>query len=582
MNQKIYRVNVRDRTITEEPIPAAYRKLGGRGLTSALVSAEVPPRCHPLSSENKLIIAPGLLAGSLASTSGRLSVGGKSPLTGGIKESNAGGTAGQALGWLGIAAILLEDLPEDPEARYVLKFNSEGGTLENHPELAGLGNYATCDSLRAIYGAKSTSFLTIGPVGELKLAAASIAVTDREGRPTRHAGRGGLGAVMGSKGVKAIVLDTAGVQRPKGHDPKAMQRASQRLAKLMADHPVSGETLPLYGTNALAEVINAAGAYPTRNFSTGTFEGVHKISGETERDTILARGGNPRHGCQAGCTIQCSSIYPGADGDYISKGPEYETVWANGANCGIDDLDAIAQIDRLDDDLGLDTIEMGCVFAVAMEGGLLPFGDASGVIRLLDEEIRHGTPLGRILASGTETTGRIFGVCRIPCVKGQAMPAYDPRSIKGIGVTYATSPMGADHTAGYTIAQNVLHVGGQIPPLETEGQVDLSRELQIATAALDSTGLCLFVAFPMLDGPEVAEALMELLTAYRGESWTLDDYLALGRSTLHRELDFNRRAGFSPVADRLPDFMRREALPPHDSVFDIPDEELDKVHETIR
>ncbi len=577
-----YRVNLRTRSVTSGSVPDAYQGLGGRALTSALVSAEVPPQCHPLSAENKLVIAPGLLAGSLASTSGRLSVGAESPLTHGIKEASVGGTAGHAMGWLGIAAIVLEDQPEDADAWYVLKVSAGGMTIETMPELAGLGNYDTCDRLREKFGSKTTSFLTIGPAGEMKLGSASIAVVDREGRPTRHAGRGGLGAVMGSKRVKAIVVDTEGVKRPPGHDAKAMQQASKRLAKLMADHPTSGETLPQYGTNALTEVINAAGMYPTRNFSTGTFEGVHKISGEAERDTIVARGGDPQHACQTGCTIQCSAIYPDQDGEYLSKGPEYETVWAHGGNCGIDDLDAIARMDRLEDDLGLDTIEMGCAFAVAMEGGLLPFGDAEGIIRLLDEDIRNGTPIGRVLASGTSTTGRVFGVSRIPCVKGQSMPAYDPRGAKGIGVTYATTPMGADHTAGYAIAQNILGVGGDVQPLEVEGQVDLSRGLQIATASLDSTGLCLFVAFPMLDIPEVLEAIMEILTAYRGETWTADSYLEMGRKTLQRELDFNRRAGFSPEDDRIPDFMCNEPLAPLNSVFDVPGEELDKVHADVR
>jgi aldehyde:ferredoxin oxidoreductase len=580
--KKIFRVNIRTLSITEGPVPEAFQRLGGRGMTSAIVSTEVPPKCHPLSAENKLVIATGLLAGSLASTSGRLSVGAKSPLTGGIKESSAGGTVGQALGWLDVAAIVVEDRPDDPNARYVLKVDRSGLTIENMPELAGLGNYDTCDTLREKYGEKKTSFMTIGPVGEMKLASASIAVVDREGNPTRHAGRGGLGAVMGAKGVKAIVVDTEGVKRPPGHDPKAMQQASKRLAKLMADHSTSGETLPRYGTNALAEVINAAGAYPTRNFATGTFEGVHKISGEAERDIIIERDGAPEHACQTGCTIQCSSIYNDEGGEYLSKGPEYETVWAHGGNCAIDDLDAIARMDRLDDDLGLDTIEMGCAIAVAMEGGLIPFGDAAGVIRLLDEDVRNGTPLGRILASGTETTGRVFGVSRIPCVKGQAMPAYDPRAAKGIGVTYATTPMGADHTAGYAIAQNILGVGGDVPPLQVDGQVDLSRELQIATAGLDSTGLCLFVAFPMLDEPEVLQKVLDILSAYRGETWSADDFADLGRKTLQREIEFNRRAGFSAEDDRLPDFCRHEPLAPHDSVFDVPDEELDKVHEYAR
>jgi len=334
----------------------------------------------------------------------------------------------------------------------------------------------------------------------------------------------------------------------------------------------------MYGTNVLAEVINAAGAYPTRNFSDGTFEGVDAISGETERETMIARKGNPTHPCHTGCTIRCSSIYVDEKGEYISKGPEYETVWAHGANCGISDLDAIARMDRADDDIGLDTIEMGATFGVAMEGGLLAFGDHEGVLRLLDE-VRQGTPLGRILGSGAAVTARAFGVSRVPCVKGQALPAYDPRAAKGIGVTYATSTMGADHTAGYAICQNVLGVGGNVDPLKPDGQVALSAALQQATAAIDSTGFCLFIAFCVLDVPDAGQAVVDLINAHCGTEWSGDDYLEnLGRATLRTERSFNQAAGFTAADDRLPDFFTTELLAPHNSVFDVPDKELDATH----
>jgi len=573
----ILRANLRTRSISSQPCDADYRKLGGRALTSAIVAAEVPPTCHPLSAANRLVVAPGLLSGGISPGSGRLSVGAKSPLTGGIKEANSGGTAAQALGRLGIAAIVLEDQPEDPDARYVLKLDAEGAELVAMPELAGLGNYDTVDRLRERFGEK-VRCLSIGPVGERMSATASVAVTDPEGRPTRHAGRGGMGAVMGSKGVKAIVVDPSGCKVSPSQDLDAMKDACKRFADAVKKHPVTSETLPTYGTNALAGVINAAGAYPTRNFSSGTFEGIDKISGETQRETVLKRHGRTKHSCHAGCLIGCSSIYPDEKGEFLSKGPEYETVWAHGADCGIDDLDAIARMDRLDDDLGMDTIEIGATFGVAMEGGLLPFGDHEGVLRIMDEDIRDGTPLGRLLTSGAETAAKAFGVSRVPCVKGQAMPAYDPRAVKGMGVTYATSPMGADHTAGYSVAANVLGVGGTVDPLKPEGQVELSRNLQIATAALDSTGLCLFVSFPMLDMPEAGEAVVDMLAAHTGEAWTADDYLAMGRTTLQAEVAFNRQAGLTAEHDRVPAFFKTEPLAPHNVVFDVPDEELDQVH----
>jgi len=327
----ILRVNLRTLTTNTQSCPAEHKNLGGRSLTSAIVAAEVPASCHPLAGDNRLVFAPGLLGGSTGSTSGRLSVGAKSPLTGGIKESNSGGTAGQAMARLGIAAIVLEDQPQDKDTLYVLKIDSSGNELVAMPELAGLGNYDTCDKLRAKFGEK-ISCISIGPVGEMKLSAASVAVTDMEGRPTRHAGRGGMGAVMGSKCVKAIVLDSSGCDRPAGGDPEAMKAAAKRFAKLMGEHATTAETLPLYGTNALAGVINAAGAYPTRNFSAGVFEGIDGISGETGRDIMLSRKGLAKHACQPGCVIGCSGIYNDENGEFVTKAPEYETVWAHGAD----------------------------------------------------------------------------------------------------------------------------------------------------------------------------------------------------------------------------------------------------------
>jgi len=233
-------------------------------------------------------------------------------------------------------------------------------------------------------------------------------------------------------------------------------------------------------------------------------------------------------------------------------------------------------MDRLYDAIGLDTIEIGATLAVAMEAGLAKFGDAKAAIRFL-KEIRKGSPLGRMLGSGAKLTGQALGVERVPVVKGQAMPAYDPRAAQGIGVTYATTPMGADHTAGYAIAQNVLKVGGFLDPLKPAGQVELSRRLQIATAALDSTGLCLFTAFCVLDQPEALQAICEMIGAVRGVKFSEDDFITLGKRVLKAERDFNARAGFTSADDRLPAFFRHEKLPPHQAVFDVPDAELDTV-----
>ncbi len=559
-----------------EPMPAAYSGLGGRGLTSAIVAHEVPPSCHPLGEDNKLVIAPGLLSGSAAAMSGRISVGCKSPLTGGIKEANAGGMPAQMLGRLGFAAVVLEGKPQD-DTLYRVYLGKDKVEIRPDNSLKGLGNYALAEKMKAEYGDK-VSLISIGPAGEMKMSSASVACTDMEFRPTRHAGRGGVGAVMGSKGVKVIVVDDAGcgVRRPK--DAEAFKEANKKFVEGLRKHAVTGQGLPAYGTNVLTNVINEAGAYPTKNFMWGRFANCNKISGETQAELENARGGqgSATHGCHRGCVIRCSGTYYDKDGAYLSKQPEYETVWAFGGNCEIDDLDAIATLDRLCDDFGLDTIETGATVAVAMEAGVAAFGDAQAAIRLV-KEIGAGTPLGRILGNGAAVTGRVFGVERVPVVKGQAMPAYDPRGVQGIGVTYATSTMGADHTAGYAVAANILGVGGNVNPLQPAGQVDLSRNLQIATAAVDATGMCLFIAFAILDQPETFQALIDLINTFHGLKLTADDVTALGKKVLSLEREFNRKAGFTSAMDRLPDYFRKEKLPPHNVVFQVKDEDLDQV-----
>ena len=562
--------------VKSEPI-GSYAGLGGRALTSTIIAKEVPPLCHPLGEDNKLVIAPGLLSGSAAAMSGRISVGCKSPLTGGIKEANAGGMASQMLGRLGIAAIVLEGKPTDGTL-YKLSISKDKVDIKPDNSLKMLGNYAVTEKMKAAHGDK-VSCISIGQAGEMKLAGASIAFTDMEFRPTRHAGRGGVGAVMGSKGVKVIVVDDTGcaVRSPK--EPDKFKEANKNWVAGLRKHAVTGQGLPTYGTNVLTNVINEAGAYPTKNFMWGRFDGCSKISGETQAETENARGGegSATHGCHRGCVIRCSGTYYDKDGHYLTKQPEYETVWAHGGNCGIDDLDAIAMLDRLDDDFGLDTIEMGAAIGVAMEAGVAKFGDAQAAINLV-KEVGKGTPLGRILGSGAGLTGKVFGVERVPVVKNQAMPAYDPRGVQGIGVTYATTTQGADHTAGYAVTANILGVGGKVDALKPEGQVELSRNLQIATAAIDSTGMCLFIAFAILDQPETFQALLDLLGSFGGQKLTGDDVVGLGKSILKMEREFNTKAGFTKEMDRLPDYFKKEKLPPHNVTFMVTDSELDQVY----
>ena len=559
--------------VSEGPM-GPYEGVGGRALTSAIVAKEVPPLCHPLGEDNKLVIAPGLLSGTAAAISGRISVGCKSPLTGGIKEANSGGQPSQVLAMLGYGAIVLEGKPKD-NSLYKVFISKDGVKVTPDNSLRMLGNYDLVEKMKKEYGEK-ISCISIGPAGEMKMSAASVAFTDMELRPTRHAGRGGVGAVMGAKGVKVIVVSEAGAERRTPKNPEKFREANKKFTEGLKKHPVTGEGLPAYGTNVLTNVINEAGAYPTKNFMWGRFDTCQKISGETQAQIETSRGGLATHGCHRGCVIQCSGTFVDKDGHYVSKQPEYETVWALGGNCCIDDLDVIARLDRLCDDIGVDTIEMGAAIGVAMEAGLAKFGDGQASINLL-KEVGKGSPIGRILGNGAAVTGKVFGVERVPVVKGQALPAYDPRGIMGIGVTYATSTQGADHTAGYAVTANVMKVGGYVDPLKPEGQVELSRNLQIATAAVDSTGMCLFIAFAVLDQPETFQALIDLLNAFYGLSLTADDVTALGKQILKTEREFNLSAGLTSKQDRLPDFFKKETLSPHNLTFTVKDEELDQV-----
>jgi len=569
---KILRVNMATRAILTEPVPEKYAALGGRGLTSRLVADEVPPDCEPLGPFNKLILAPGLLSGTSAPSSGRISVGGKSPLTGTIKEANSGGIASQKIANLGYKAVIIEGKPPAGEL-FLLRITAAGAELSPAGDLAGKGGYETVALLKERYGAK-TAVIFIGPAGEMLMPAAGIGLNDPEGHASRYAGRGGLGAVMGSKGLKAIVIDSPKTFDVPVKDRERFKAAARKFTEILQSHPVTGQALPAYGTNVLMNIINEAGTLPTRNFSRGRFERANDVGGEKEAELCTARGGKATHACNPGCVMRCSNIFILPDGTAVGS-VEYETAWAFGPNLEIADLDTIAEMNYICNDVGLDTIEAGCTLGVLMEAGVLPFGDGRAAIEAL-KEVGRGSPLGRIIGSGATFAGKTYGITRIPAVKGQGIPAYDPRSCRGNGVTYATTPMGADHTAGYAVTANILKVGGYVSPLLDDGQIELSRNLQIATAAVDSTGLCLFVAFAVLDNPEALPAIIEMINAMYGLTLTAEDVMALGKDILRTEKEFNVRAGFGKADDRLPEFFYTEELEPHHTRFALK-EELDEV-----
>ncbi|MCL4425384.1 MAG: aldehyde ferredoxin oxidoreductase [Firmicutes bacterium] len=449
----------------------------------------------------------------------------------------------------------------------MLVISSAGARLEDAEDLRGLGTIRAARVLAERYGEKAAISL-IGPAGEHLLPAAGIAGTDQEGFPGRYSGRGGLGAVMASKGLKAVVVLAETARPLTAVDKTLWDEALKEYNRLLQTLPATSERMPLYGTAATLEFTNRIGALPTRNFSRGQYERAEAIGGMRLREIILERGGEgtPTHACMPGCLVRCSNRYADKMGRLLVSPMEYETHALMGSNLEIGDFDQLAELTLLCNDLGLDTIETGAAIGVAMEGGLLPFGDFAGARRLI-EEIGQGTVLGRLLGHGAAVAGRVLGVRRIPAVKGQAMPAYDPRGMKGNGVVYATSPMGADHTAGNMVAVQTDH-------LDPEGKVELSRQLQIQAALFDTLGLCNFVGAVWGASPETIAQLVGGLT---GQRVTVDELKDLGLEIIKTELEFNRRAGFTAVDDRVPEFMREEPLPPHNSVWDVPDTELDGI-----
>jgi aldehyde:ferredoxin oxidoreductase len=558
------RINMTERTTTREPMPEQYAHFGGRALTSRIIADLVPPSCHALGPHNKIVVANGLLAGTTAPNSGRISVGTKSPLTGGIKESNVGANAGLYLARLGIRALVFEGMPRQP-GLWLLVVDANGARIEDASQYRGLGTYDTAEKLLAAYGQKA-SCLIIGPAGEQKMAASAIMATDMDGRPSRAAGRGGTGAVLGSKGIKAIVVPQAKGELPQYHDPETFKSIAREFSQKLIKEK---EMLRVFGTAGMVKAANMVQGMPTRNYSLGSFDRADAINGQALHDTIKKRGGNVSRPCHTGCVISCSNIYVDEAGEYITSSLEYETMVMVGPNLDIGDLDSLARIDRALDDVGLDSIETGAAMGVAMEAGLLPWGDTDAVLSALDE-VSSGTVLGKLVGSGAAVMGKVLGVRRVPQVKGQSMVAYDPRTFKGMGCAYATSPMGADHTAAPAIpGRPGLDPSKKFELTEKENQVELTRDLQIMITVCDSLGYCFFV------GPDIENMRRSalLLTALTGRRTSYEDILDLGVSTLNIEKAFNRAAGIGPDQDRLPEHFYDEPLPPHNRTFDITPEE---------
>lgn len=556
---RMLRLDMTTRQITETPLPREELLLGGRALTSRVVFQEVPPTCHPLGPRNKLVFAAGPLAGTLVSSANRLSIGGKSPLTGGIKESNAGGMVAYKLARLGIRALVIEGKPPAPGPWQVLVLDAQGARLEQAPAgFAGAGVYRKAHILAARHG-RHAALALVGPAAEQMLLAAGIACTDPEGNPARYSGRGGLGAVLASKGILGLIVDDSSVPREALADAPAFASGLKRIAALVNGTPQTAEVFRKYGTAAMMVTTNTLGALPTRNFSRGTFEGASAIDGNALYETIVARGGqgDPSHACMRGCLIRCSNVFADKDGKAVVSPMEYENLGMLGSNCGIGDLDDIARLNHACNDMGVDTIDTGAALAVAMEAGLAPFGDAAFAEKAITG-IARGEVLSKLIGSGAEITGKVLGQYRVPTAKGQSLAAYDPRGIKGTGATYATSPMGADHTAGNTPRAQIRHN-------DKTGQVELSANAQAGAALYDALGLCV-----MLMGAIKDPALfMDLVNARFGTAFTLEEARLMAARTLEQERAFNRNAGLGESADRIAEFFYVEENPDSRSIFDL-------------
>jgi aldehyde:ferredoxin oxidoreductase len=551
-----YDIHLNDRTVQKRQLAGEEIVKAGRYLIAKTLLEKGAAAVDPLSPENPLIFSAGPFAGTTFSNANRTSVGCKSPLTGGVKEANGGGTFGYAMGQLKIAGFTL--VGASPQW-VVLHFKKDGGVdFDDATPYLGKGNVEAANLLYGAYGKKKVAIALCGPVGEYQGLIAGIAFSDKDGRPSRLAARGGVGAVMGAKKVKAIVLDLDRI--PPMVDSKKVNASIKDYAKMLQADGIIQNFYAKLGTMGMADVQNYMGGLPVRNFSAGQLVDVSsgarfKLGADYIGPLNTSRGGEQTHACMPGCVIQCSNVYHDAEGKEVVSPVEYETLGLMGSNCGLEDPDDLAQVNMIANDLGVDTIESGGMIGVLMDAGLGRFGDKQFMVDVL-AEIRKGTETGRLWAQGTARVGEHYKVPRVPVIKKQAISAYDPRVVEATGITMMATAQGADHTAG------------NLPRLKTremdlESLVTQSLAQQTKVAATDSLGLCVFGQ--SVTNPNT-EFLANAINAAYGTSLTPAFFEALGRETLRLEAEFNRRAGFTEQDDELPEFFYREPLAPTNHV----------------
>lgn len=547
--RKHLNIKLNDQSIETKELQGEEIIRAGRYLIAQTLLEERVARVDPLSPDNPLIFSAGPYSGTNMSNGNRLSVGCKSPLTGGIKEANAGGTFALAMGHQGIACFTLRNASDN----WVIIHFAKDGTInfEDASPYMGKGNFETAEMLHEKYG-KKISLALCGPVGEYQGLVAGIGFSDRERRPVRMAGRGGVGAVMGSKKVKAIVVEMN--RMPELHDKKKTIATVRDYAGRLEDQAAI-QNLKKLGTAMVADMTNYMGALPVRNFTSGQFidrnKGELKLGGQYIHDLNVERGGNPSHACMPGCVIKCSNVYVDEKGEELVAPLEYETLCLLGSNCDVDDPDVVARLNNVANELGIDSIEIGAVLGILMDSGKAKFGDTDFMAAAL-EDVRIGNENGRFLAQGAARVGEHYGIQRVPVIKKQSLSAYDPRVIEVTAISMMVTAQGADHTVG------------NLPDFDCANKsikelVKASFDIQVYSAIADSLGLCVF-------GRSVTNQnhglIAEGINNIHGTSVDADFIWDIGVETLRMEKEFNIDAGFTEQDDELPEFFREEALPP--------------------
>lgn len=553
--EKIARINLTTGDISVEPLDMelAHKFIGGRGLGTKMLYDAGVATVDPLSPENQLIYITGPMTGAAAPSTGRYMVVTKSPLTGMIACSNSGGIWGAKLKYAGWDAIIVEG--EAPEWAYIV-IDDDKIEIRDASDLVGMKSELIDDTLKERHG-QDFSVLNIGPAGEKKVLLAAI-MNDKD----RAAGRSGVGAVMGSKKLKAIVVRATRKNLDNIADIDALKEATKRAMEVIRENPVTGSGLRQLGTAVLVNIVNNIGAFPTNNWQGSYAEYGDDISGETLADTYLVKAG----ACYR-CPIACARVIK--VGDKVVGGPEYEPLWAYGGNCGNNDLNTIDICNMLCNEYGLDAISTPCTIAAAMElyqrgyiteeecdGYPLEWGNTESLIEWTKRMGDPESELAWLMSSGSARLCEHYGHPEISMsVKKQEMPAYDARAIQGIGITYATSNRGGCHVRGYMISPEVLGLPEQLDRTVTTDKAAWAKTFQDLTAIIDSMGHCLFTSFAM-GAPEYTD----LLNAATGTTWTVEEVLNIGDRIYNIERMFNKAAGMKPEDDRLPKRLLEEPV----------------------